>query len=46
MIVIIMMYIIINFLSDLLVQLSELGLEPWPGSCTIQISTTKILLKI
>jgi hypothetical protein len=36
MIVIVMLCTIANCLSDLFVQLLGLGLEPRPGSCTVQ----------
>jgi hypothetical protein len=39
MVVIVMLCIIVNCLSDLVVQLLGLGLEPRPDSCTVQGST-------
>jgi hypothetical protein len=47
MVVIVMLCTIINCLSDLLVQLLGLGLEPRPDSCTVQGSVVcqKVLSK-
>jgi hypothetical protein len=36
MVVIVMLCIVVNCLSDLFVQLLGLGFEPRPGSCTVQ----------